>query len=302
MSGSLEAFEDEIARLPQQDVQVQVLRSGVGGITESDVDLAAASDAIILGFNVRPVGDARAAADREGVEIRGYSVIYKAIDELRDAMEGLLAPEEVEETVATVEVRAIFRASKIGTIAGSYVTEGKITRGSKIRLVRDGTVVYERRDRVAAAPAGRRPRGRGRVRVRHRAARLRRRQGGRRDRGVPDQTGGADARVAGGRAVFVAVLRIELFFPDAGSLKSRRAELRPVKAALRQRLGCAVAEVADGGETWQRATLAASVVGSSQRDVCESADRVQRYLDGHLSHGARIDRIVASWNDLGGVG
>ena len=116
---------------------------GVGGITESDIMLAAASDAIVLGFNVRPVGDARAAAEREGVEIRSYSVIYRAIDELRDAMEGMLAPEEVEEAVGTVEVRAIFRASKVGTIAGCYVTDGKVTRGAKCRLVRDGTIVYD---------------------------------------------------------------------------------------------------------------------------------------------------------------
>ena len=142
VSGSLEAFEDEIAKLPQSEVQVQVVRSGVGGITESDVNLAAASDAVVLGFNVRPVGEAAQLADREGVEIRGYSVIYRAIDELRDAMQGMLAPEEVEETVGTAEVRAIFRASRVGTIAGSMVTDGKITRGSKIRLVRDGTVVH----------------------------------------------------------------------------------------------------------------------------------------------------------------
>ena len=106
VSGSLEAFEDEIARLPQDEVQVNVIRSGVGGINESDVMLAAASDAIILGFNVRPVGDARAAAEREGVEIRTYSVIYNALDDLRDAMQGMLEPEQVEETVGTVEVRA----------------------------------------------------------------------------------------------------------------------------------------------------------------------------------------------------
>ena len=143
VSGSLEAFEDEIARLPQSEVQVQVVLSGVGGITESDIMLAAASDAIVLGFNVRPVGDARAAAEREGVEIRSYSVIYRAIDELRDAMEGMLAPEEVEESVGTVEVRAIFRASRVGTIAGCYVTDGKVTRGAKCRLVRDGTIVYD---------------------------------------------------------------------------------------------------------------------------------------------------------------
>jgi len=142
VSGSLEAFEDEIAKLPQSEVAVQVVRSGVGGITESDVNLASASEAVVLGFNVRPVGEAAAVADREGVEIRTYSVIYRAIDELRDAMQGMLAPEEVEDTVGTAEVRAIFRASRVGTIAGSMVTDGKITRGSKIRLVRDGTIVH----------------------------------------------------------------------------------------------------------------------------------------------------------------
>jgi translation initiation factor IF-2 len=143
VSGSLEAFEDEISRLPQSDVQVTVISSGVGGITESDVNLAAASDAIVIGFNVRPVGDAAQLADREGVEIRTYSIIYRAFEDLRDAMQGLLAPEEVEATVGQVEVRAIFRASKIGTIAGSYVTDGHITRGAKVRLVRDGAVVYD---------------------------------------------------------------------------------------------------------------------------------------------------------------
>jgi translation initiation factor IF-2 len=105
--------------------------------------LAAASDAVILAFNVRPVGDARAAAEREGVEIRHYSVIYRAIDELKQAMEGMLAPEEFEETLGTVEVRKIFKASRVGAIAGSHVLEGNITRGSKVRLVRDGTVVYD---------------------------------------------------------------------------------------------------------------------------------------------------------------
>jgi translation initiation factor IF-2 len=143
VSGSLEAFEDEIAKLPQSEVQVQVVLAGVGGITESDIMLAAASDAVVLGFNVRPVGEAAQVADREGVEIRTYSVIYRAIDELRDAMQGMLAPEEVEETIGTVEVRAIFRASRVGTIAGCYVTDGKVTRGAKSRLVRDGTIVYD---------------------------------------------------------------------------------------------------------------------------------------------------------------
>jgi translation initiation factor IF-2 len=112
-------------------------------VTESDVMLAAASDAIILAFGVRPVGDARAVADREGVEIRHYSVIYRAIEELRDAMQGMLVPEEVEETLGTAEVRQLFRASRVGTIAGCHVLEGKVTRGSRMRLIRDGTVIYE---------------------------------------------------------------------------------------------------------------------------------------------------------------
>ncbi len=143
VAGSLEAIEDEIAKLPQSEISVNVIHRGVGGVNESDVVLAAASNAVVLAFNVRPVGDARQVADREGVEIRSYAVIYRAIEELRAAMEGMLEPEEVEDQVATVEVRQIFRASRIGTIAGSYVTDGRVTRGARVRLVRDGTVVYD---------------------------------------------------------------------------------------------------------------------------------------------------------------
>ena len=145
VAGSLEALADEIAKLPQQQVQVNLIRDGVGGISESDVMLAAASDAVIIGFNVRPVGNAAQVADREGVEIRTYSVIYKIVEDLRAAMEGMLAPEEVEESIGTVEVRATFKASRVGTIAGSYVTEGVVRRGAQCRLVRDGTVVYDGR-------------------------------------------------------------------------------------------------------------------------------------------------------------
>jgi len=143
VAGSLEAIEDEIAKLPQDEVSVNVIRGAVGGVSESDVMLASASDAIVMGFNVRPVGEARAVAEREGVEIRHYAVIYRAIEELRDAMQGMLAPEEVEETLGTVEVRQIFRASRVGTIAGCHVTDGRVIRGSRVRLVRDGTVIYD---------------------------------------------------------------------------------------------------------------------------------------------------------------
>jgi translation initiation factor IF-2 len=145
VAGSLEALADEVARLPQEQVTVNIIRDGVGGISESDVMLAAASAAVVIGFNVRPVGQAAQVADREGVEIRTYSVIYKIVEELRAAMEGLLEPEEVEESVGTVEVRATFKASRVGTIAGSYVTEGLVRRGAQCRLVRDGTVVYDGR-------------------------------------------------------------------------------------------------------------------------------------------------------------
>ena len=145
VAGSLEALADEIVRLPQDQVQVNIIREGVGGIAESDVMLASASDGVIIGFNVRPVGNAAQVAEREGVEIRTYSVIYNIIGDLRDAMEGLLDAKEVEESVGTAEVRATFKASRVGTIAGCYVTDGLIRRGVQCRLVRDGTVVYDGR-------------------------------------------------------------------------------------------------------------------------------------------------------------
>jgi translation initiation factor IF-2 len=143
VAGSLEAIEDEIAKLPQQEVKVNIIHRGVGGINESDVMLASASKGVILAFNVRPVGDARQIADREGVEIRSYAVIYRAIEELRAAMQGMLEPAEVETPLGQAEVRQLFRASRIGTIAGSFITEGKVTRGARVRVVREGTVIYD---------------------------------------------------------------------------------------------------------------------------------------------------------------
>jgi translation initiation factor IF-2 len=142
VSGSLEALQDEIAKLPQEEVAVDVIRAAPGGINESDVMLAAASDAVIIGFNVRPLADARKAAEAEGVEIRTYSVIYKITEDLRAAMEGMLEPEEIEETIGELEVLELFKASRVGTIAGSRVNEGKIERDAEVRVVRDGTVVW----------------------------------------------------------------------------------------------------------------------------------------------------------------
>jgi translation initiation factor IF-2 len=142
VSGSLGALQDQIAKLPQERIVADVIHAATGGITESDVMLAAASDAIIIGFNVRPLVDARRAAEREGVEIRTYTVIYKVTEDLRAALEGLLEPEDVEEAIGQAEVKELFRASRVGTIAGCAVTDGKITRTAQVRLVREGTIVW----------------------------------------------------------------------------------------------------------------------------------------------------------------
>jgi translation initiation factor IF-2 len=142
VAGSLEALQDEIAKVPQEQVGINIIHSQTGGINESDVMLASASDAIIIGFNVRPLADARRAAEREGVDVRTYSVIYKITEDLRNAMEGLLEAVEVEETVGEAEVKQTFKASKVGRIAGCIVTEGKAARDANVRLIREGTVVW----------------------------------------------------------------------------------------------------------------------------------------------------------------
>ena len=142
VSGSLEALQDEIAKLPQDQVPVNVIHAQTGGINESDVMLAAASDAVIIGFNVRPLADARRAAEQEGIDIRTYTVIYKVTEELRAAMEGLLEPEEVEDALGQAEIKQTFKASRVGTIAGCLITDGKVVRGASTRLVRDGTIVW----------------------------------------------------------------------------------------------------------------------------------------------------------------
>ncbi|HEX6665921.1 MAG TPA: translation initiation factor IF-2 [Solirubrobacterales bacterium] len=142
VAGSLEALQDEIAKVPQERVAIDIIHSQTGGINESDVMLASASDAIIIGFNVRPLADARRAAEREGVDVRTYSVIYKITEDLRNAMEGLLEALEVEETVGEAQVKQTFKASKVGRIAGCIVTDGKAVRVASVRLIREGTVIW----------------------------------------------------------------------------------------------------------------------------------------------------------------
>ncbi|MFD1094238.1 translation initiation factor IF-2 [Salegentibacter chungangensis] len=142
VDGSVEALTDSFQKLSTEEIQVNIIHKGVGAITESDVLLASASDAIIIGFNVRPAGNARQVADKEEIDIRTYSIIYDAINDLKDAMEGMLSPELKEEITGTAEIRETFKISKIGTIAGCMVTSGKIYRSAGVRLIRDGVVIY----------------------------------------------------------------------------------------------------------------------------------------------------------------
>ena len=142
VDGSVEALSDSFSKLSTPEIQINIIHKGVGAITETDVMLASASDAIIIGFNVRPAGNARQLADKEEIDIRYYSIIYAAIDDLKDAMEGMLAPEMKEEVLGTAEIREIFKISKIGSIAGSMVMDGKISRNAKIRIIREGVVVF----------------------------------------------------------------------------------------------------------------------------------------------------------------
>jgi translation initiation factor IF-2 len=143
VAGSLEALQDEIAKVPQEQVAINIIHSQTGGINESDVMLASASEAIIIGFNVRPLADARRAAEREGVDVRTYSVIYKITEDLRNAMEGMLEAVEVEEILGEAEIKQTFKASKVGRIAGCIVSEGKVSRDASVRLIREGTVIWD---------------------------------------------------------------------------------------------------------------------------------------------------------------
>ena len=143
VQGSVEALLGELQKIQHSEVRVNVIHTGVGGITENDVNLASASNALVVGFNVRPSADARQLAEREGVDIRTYRVIYQLTEEIQQALVGMLSPVETEETLGEAEVRALFRVSRLGTIAGCMVTSGLVRRGSRVRIVRDGTVIHE---------------------------------------------------------------------------------------------------------------------------------------------------------------
>ncbi|MDQ3387700.1 MAG: translation initiation factor IF-2, partial [Actinomycetota bacterium] len=143
VAGSVEALKEALAKLSTDEVRVNIVRSGVGALTDSDVMLGSASDGILLGFNVRPTSTAKQVAEREGVEIRLYDVIYKALEEIESAMRGMLAPDKQERETGSAEVRQVFKVPNIGAVAGCMVTSGEISRNDRIRVVRDGTVIYE---------------------------------------------------------------------------------------------------------------------------------------------------------------
>jgi translation initiation factor IF-2 len=143
VDGSIEALSGALQKLGTEEVSVSIIHTGAGAISESDVLLASASDAIIIGFQVRPTAQARKLAENEEIDVRLFSVIYDAVDEVRDALEGLLSPEIKEQIMGSVEVREIFKVSKVGTIAGCYVTDGKIDRNNPLRIIRDGVVIYD---------------------------------------------------------------------------------------------------------------------------------------------------------------
>jgi len=143
VQGSVEALLGELQKIQHAEVRVNVIHTGVGGITENDINLASASNALVIGFNVRPSADARSLAEREGVDIRTYRVIYQLTEDIQQALVGMLSPVETEEMLGEAEVRALFRVSRLGTIAGCMVTSGIVRRGARVRVVRDGTVIYE---------------------------------------------------------------------------------------------------------------------------------------------------------------
>lgn len=143
VTGSVEAMADSLAKAGTDEVQVKIVHRAIGGITESDVMLASASNAIIIGFNVRPETKAKKLAEAEGVDVRFYKVIYEAIDEMKMAMAGVLAPEQREKVIGSAEVREVFQVPKAGAVAGSFVTDGIVTRGASARVLRDGVLIYD---------------------------------------------------------------------------------------------------------------------------------------------------------------
>ena len=311
VQGSLEAVVGELAKIKHPEVAVNVIHTGIGAITESDVMLASASSAIIAGFNVRPNAEARSAAERDGVDIRTYRVIYQLTEDIQQALVGMLAPEQVEESLGDAEVRALFRASRLGVIAGCMVTRGVIRRNSQIRVVREGAVVYETtiaslkrfkddvREVQEGFECGILLENFNDVKEGDILEAYETRQIERTDLDVPAGVGAPSAEEAAEEAEpvgagYVGILSVELHFPENHSLKGKRKELLSVKAQLQRRFGASVAEV-DHHDVWQRARLTLACVAREHKELQELLDGAERYLAGQAFELGQVEREVVTF-------
>ena len=296
VQGSLEALTESLRKLERDDVKLAFVHRAVGGITENDITLAATTNATIIGFNVRPDRKARELADAEDVEIRTYEIIYQIIEDIERAMVGLLAPEFEEVVTGEAEVREIFRVPRVGAIAGCYVRSGVITRGSKVRFLRDGVIIWKGTHHVAQALQGRRPRGAGGLRVRHRPLRLPGPQAGRHHRDLrgagdrPDLTSSSFGRRS---AACNRLTRTDdsvacSCSPMTSSCTCRLAVAEGQAPGASGRcstaLGAASASSAaevEHQDQWQRARLGFAVVASSAGLATEIIDKVDRFVWSH---------------------
>ncbi len=286
VNGSLEAVTDSLRKLERDDVKLAFVSRGVGGITENDVMLAATSNATILGFNVRPDRKAREVAEAEQVEIRSYEIIYKLLEDIENAMLGMLEPEFEEVVTGDAEVREIFRVPRIGAIAGCMVLNGTITRNSKVRFLREGTIIWKGtvqslrrfKDDVREVQAGfecgiglsdfqdLKP---GDIIETYEEREIPRHLA------VPEPAGSRLVRRA--NIVHVCVLTADLHLPMAQSLKAKRSVVQSIVRTLDGWSSVAAAEV-DHLDTWQRTTIGLAVVANSVERVGEVSSALERYI------------------------
>ena len=309
VQGSVEALVGELGKIQHPEVRVNVIHTGVGGVTENDVNLASASNALVVGFNVRPSAEAKQLAEREGVDIRTYRIIYQLTQDIEQALVGMLSPVTTEEILGEAEVRALFKVSRLGTIAGCMVTNGLVRRNANVRVVRDGTVIYETsiaqlkrfkddaREVSEGFECGILLDGFNDVKEGDVLEVFETREVERTDLDTPSaspsspaepaasQARGAGVRLeVGHRATtmptgYVGILSFELHFPESHSLKEKRMHLRSVKQQLSNRTGCSIAEV-DHHDTWQRAHLTLACVTREAGDAGRLLDEAERWLYG----------------------
>ncbi len=292
VSGSVEALEDALVNIDlgeaNDEVSLRVIGRGVGAITENDINLAIASDAVVIGFNVRPEGKAREAAEREGVDVRYYTVIYQAIDEIEAALKGMLKPEFEEVQLGTAEVREVFRVPRIGNIAGSLVRTGTIRRNSKARLVRDGVVVADnltveslrrfKDDATEVRDGFECGIGLGSfndIKIDDVIETFELREKPRRTARSPTVSNGRTAMVVrhAGRLSDSAARG------DVRSLKDKRAVVRPIVAELRRRFEVAAAETG-ALDLHRRAEVSVAALASTHAHVVEVLDSCERFVAG----------------------